>query len=139
MLITFPHKLVHDKKIQAMNVQRDHSFRCQCEMDARQDRVSRILLIRESLPGTDEVGGNDCGKYYLLSTYHLALHTVSYFEVCHTTKIEATRSAGRFALTSDQQHQCSSVMMHPSGHHAARRQSAATLRYRPANLVQHAR
>ena len=42
--------------------------------------------------------------------------------MCHTTKNESVRSAGRFALTSDQQQQCCSIMMHPSGHHAAGRQ-----------------
>ena len=42
--------------------------------------------------------------------------------MCHTTKIEATRSGGRFALNSNLQQQRSCIMMHPSGHPAARRQ-----------------
>ena len=70
MFITFPYKLAHDKKKQAMNVQRDRSFRCKCEMHARRERVSGILLKRESLPGANEVGGHDRGKHYLLSTYY---------------------------------------------------------------------
>ena len=70
MFITFPYKLVHDKKIQGMKVQRDRSFRCKCEMRARRERVSGILLKRESLPGSDEVGGHDRGKHYVLSTYY---------------------------------------------------------------------
>ena len=58
------------KKIQAMNVQRDRSFRCKCEMHARGERVSGILLKRESLPGANEVVRHDRGKNYLLSTYY---------------------------------------------------------------------
>ena len=73
MMITFPYKLVHDKKIQAMKVQRDRSFRFKCEMRARRERVSGILLKRESLPGANEVGGHDRGKHYLLSTYYSTL------------------------------------------------------------------
>ena len=61
--ITFPFKLVHDKKIQAMKVQPDRSFRCKCEMLARRERVSGILPKRESLPGANEVGGHDRGKH----------------------------------------------------------------------------
>ena len=57
------------KKIQAMNVQRDRSFRYKCEMHARRERVSGILLKLESLPGANEVSGHDRGKHYLLSTY----------------------------------------------------------------------
>ena len=70
MFITFPYKLAHDKKKQAMNVQRDRSFRCKCEMHARRERVSGFLLKRESLPGAKEVGGHDRGKHFLLSTYY---------------------------------------------------------------------
>ena len=53
-----------------MNVQRDRSFRCKCEMHARRERVSDILLKRESLPGANEVGGHDRDKHYLLFTYY---------------------------------------------------------------------
>ena len=81
MFITFPYRLVHDKKNQAMTVQRDRSFRCKCEMRVPRgesglqvfcwrERVSGILLKRESLPGANEVGGHDRGKHYLLSTYY---------------------------------------------------------------------
>ena len=74
MLITFPHKVVHDKKIQAMNVQRDHSFRCQREMHARRERVSGILLKRESLP-TIAASITCClrTKAALCSTWHYTL------------------------------------------------------------------
>ena len=35
------------------------------------ERVSGILLERESLPGANEVGGHDRGNHYLLSMYYL--------------------------------------------------------------------
>ena len=40
------------------------------QMRARRERVSGILLKRESLPGSDEVGGHDRDKHYLLSPYY---------------------------------------------------------------------
>ena len=67
------------KKVQAMSVQRA----CKCEMHARRERVSGILLKHESLPGANEVGGHDRGKHYLLSMYYsstlqyLALYTAA--------------------------------------------------------------
>ena len=64
------------KKSQAMYVQRGRSFRCKCEMHARRERFSGILLKRESLPGAKVVGGHDRGKHYLLSTYYSS--TLSY-------------------------------------------------------------
>ena len=70
MFITLPYKLVHDTKVQAMKVQRDRLFRCKCEVRARRERVSSILLKRESLPGANEVGVHDRDKHYLLSTYY---------------------------------------------------------------------
>ena len=65
-----------------MNVQRDRPFRCKCEMHARRERVSGILLKRESLPGANEVGGHDRGKHYLSTyysstLYYLALYTAA--------------------------------------------------------------
>ena len=59
MFITFPYKLVHDK-----NPARFVANVCKCS-----ERVSGILLKRESLPCANEVGGHDRGKHYLLSTY----------------------------------------------------------------------
>ena len=53
-----------------MNVQRDRPLRCKCEMHARREQVSGILLKRESLAGANEVGGHDRGEYYMLSTYY---------------------------------------------------------------------
>ena len=70
MFITFPYKLIHDEKILTMNVQRDRSFRCKFEMHARRERVSGILLKRESLPGANKIGRHDRRKYYMWSTYH---------------------------------------------------------------------
>ena len=58
------------KKNQAMNAQRDRPFRCKCEMHERRERVSGILLKRESLPGANKIGRHDRRKYYMWSTYH---------------------------------------------------------------------
>ena len=55
-----------------MDVQRDRSFRCKCEIHARRERVLGILLKHESLPGAKEFGGHDRGKHYLSSTYYTA-------------------------------------------------------------------
>ena len=95
---------------------------CKCAQ-----RVSGILLKRESRPGANEVRGHHRGKHYLLSTYYsstlyyLALHCCCCCcIVCHTNKIEATEECG--ASRSDLQQQRSSIMMHPSGHPAARQQ-----------------
>ena len=55
-----------------MNVQQDRSLRCKCEMHARGERISGILLKRESLPGANEVGGHDRGT---VSYTHLTLPT----------------------------------------------------------------
>ena len=63
-----------------MKVQRDRSFRCKCEMRARRERVSGILLKRESLPGANEVGGHDRGVHYLLSQHFvvpIAIYTAA--------------------------------------------------------------
>ena len=49
-----------------------HSFRCKFVRGA--ERVPRILLKRYSLPGANEVVGDDHGKHYLLSTcYNITL------------------------------------------------------------------
>ena len=58
------------QNIQAINVQRDLSLRCKCEMHARRERVSGILFKRKSLPGANEIGGHDRGKHYLLPTFY---------------------------------------------------------------------
>ena len=73
-----------------MKAQRDRSFRCKCEMRARRERVSGILLKRESLPGANEVIGHDRGNHCLLSTYysstlqHFALYTAAVM-LCHVS------------------------------------------------------
>ena len=59
------------KKVQAMNLQRDRLFRFKCEVHERGQRISGILLKRESLPGANEVGGHDRGKHYVLSTRYV--------------------------------------------------------------------
>ena len=83
MFITFPYRLVHDKKNQAMTVQRDRSLRCKCEMRVPRgesglqvfcwrERVSGILLKRESPPGTNVFGGHDRSNHHWLSMYYTA-------------------------------------------------------------------
>ena len=105
------------KKKQAMKTAA-RPTRCKCA-----ERVSGILYKRESLPGANEVGGHDRGKHYLLSTYYsstlsyLALYTAAAVVSC---TIEATKKCG--TSRSDLQQQHSSIMMHPCGHPAARRQ-----------------
>ena len=63
-----------------MKVQRDRSFRCKCEMRARRERVSGILLKRESLPGANEVGARS--RRALLVVYVLQQHSVEPGTVC---------------------------------------------------------
>ena len=91
------------------------------------ERVSGILLKRESLPSANEVGGHDRGKRYVLSTYYSS--TLWYLELCTATVSSCViraqsklRKVRGFALTSDLQQQRSSIMMHPAGNSAARRQ-----------------
>ena len=56
---------------------------CECP-----ERVSGFLLKRDPLPGSNEVGGHDRGKNYLLSTsyrstlWYLALYTVAAVVSC---------------------------------------------------------
>ena len=86
MFITFPYKLVHDKKKSSdENASRplvSLQMRNACEARAG-FRVSGILLKLESPPGANEVGGHDRGNHYLLSTYYrstmwyLALYTAA--------------------------------------------------------------
>ena len=68
-------------RIPGTSIMRDRSFRCKCEMRASRgesafqvfcwrERVSGILLKRESLPGAHEVGGHDSGSHYLLSVLY---------------------------------------------------------------------
>ena len=119
------------KKNQGTKVHRDRWFRCQCEIRARRERVSGILLKRESPPGANEVDGHGRGKHYLLSKhYSSALKNLALSGHCCCdvvscairTKLKLRESAGLLALTSDLQQHRSSIMMHPSGHTAARRQ-----------------
>ena len=89
--------------------------------------VSGILLKRESLTRCKR-GRWARSRQALLIVYELqqhavvldTVHYVCYYIMCHT-KIEATKKC-RVSRADLQQQQRISIMMHPSGHPAARQQ-----------------
>ena len=109
MFVSFRQELVHDKK-------------------SKLRRAGLCILLRgESLPRANEVGGHSRGKHYSLSTYysrpllHLLLYTVAAVLPCGIRTKSKLRKSAWICFDLLQQ-RSSIIMMHPSGHPAARRQ-----------------
>ena len=113
-----------------MNSRRDPSFSCECGMRARR-RAGFRYPAQTRVPTRCKRSRWARSRQALLVVYVLQQHSVLPGTIhccccsimCHTNKAEAAKK-GLFALTSDlPQYQRTRIMMRPSGHPAARRQT----------------
>ena len=109
-------------------MRRDRSFCCKC---VRVPRAGFRFPAQTRPPTRFKRGRWARSRQELLVGYVLQHHSIEPDTVCrlllwccvtcHTNKLTLRKCAGLLVLTSYLQQQCSSIMMHPSGHPSARR------------------